>query len=117
MCSCFAMGGRLVFEEDNRGRECSVENLANQTPDRELMERFLRQRDESAFEALVRHHGARVFKVAQRVLHHEHEAEDVFQATFLTRARTAGSPRKPGSVACWLHGVAQRLALQSATPG
>jgi RNA polymerase sigma factor (sigma-70 family) len=54
-----------------------------------------------------------VFQVAQRLLHQEHDAEDVFQATFLTLARKAASLRKPGSVACWLHGVAHRLALQT----
>lgn len=83
------------------------------TSDHELVERFLQQRDQAAFEALVRRHGAMVFQVARRLLHHEHDAEDVFQATFLTLARQAGSLRKPGSVACWLHGVAHRLALQT----
>src|SRR6267378_1955948 len=88
-----------------------------QTSDQDLLERFLQQRDESAFEALVRRHGAMVLKVAQRLLHNWHDAEDVFQATFLTLARKAGSLRKPGSVACWLHGVAHRLALQTRDAG
>ena len=89
----------------------------SQTSDYELVQRFLEQRDQSAFEALVRRHGAMVFQVAQRLLHQEQDAEDVFQATFLTLARKAGSLRKPGSVACWLHGVAHRLALQMRDAG
>jgi RNA polymerase sigma factor (sigma-70 family) len=84
-----------------------------QTSDQELVQRYLQQHDQSAFELLVRRHGAMVFQVAQRLLHQEQDAEDVFQATFLTLARKAGSLRKPGSVACWLHGVAHRLALQT----
>lgn len=89
----------------------------SQTPDQELVERFLQQRDQSAFEALVRRHGALVYKVARRLLHQEQDAEDVFQATFLTLARKASSLRKPGSVASWLHGVAHRLALQMRAAG
>src|SRR5262249_54322639 len=81
--------------------------------DAQLVGRFLEQQDESAFETLVRRHGAMVLQVAQRLLHNGHDAEDVFQATFLILARKAASVRKPASVACWLHGVAHRLALQT----
>src|SRR5262249_10853244 len=50
--------------------------------------------------------------VSRRVLPHTHDAEDVFQATFLLLARKAGSIRKGGSVGSWLYGVAHRLALK-----
>src|SRR5262245_59450203 len=81
--------------------------------DRELLERFLADRDEAAFIALLRRHGPMVLHICRRIQHNEHDAEDVFQATFLLLARKAGSIRKRGSVASWLHGVAHRLALEA----
>src|SRR5262249_8005060 len=50
-----------------------------------------------------------------RRLHHEQDAEDAFQATFLTLARKAATIRKQDSVGSWLHGVAVHLALQAKT--
>jgi RNA polymerase sigma factor (sigma-70 family) len=44
------------------------------------------------------------------MLHHEQDAEDVFQATFLVLARKAGSIRNFESVGSWLHGVAYQLS-------
>jgi RNA polymerase sigma factor (sigma-70 family) len=84
-------------------------------PDHELVERFAAGREEAAFAALLRRHGPMVLRVARRVLHDWHDAEDVFQATFLALARQASSIRKKGSVCSWLHGVAYRLALKAKT--
>jgi RNA polymerase sigma factor (sigma-70 family) len=83
--------------------------------DAQLLERFLQRREEAAFAALLRRHGAMVLSVSKRVLHHTQDAEDVFQATFLLLARKAASIRKRESVSCWLHGVAHRLALKART--
>jgi RNA polymerase sigma factor (sigma-70 family) len=79
--------------------------------DGQLLKRFVMQRDEGAFALLLRRHGPMVLGVCRRVLPRLHDAEDVFQATFLLLARKAGSIRKRGSVGSWLHGVAFRLAL------
>src|SRR5262249_20642067 len=50
--------------------------------------------------------------VGRRIVRHVQDAEDVFQAAFLLLARQAHAIRKRESVGCWLHGVAQRLALR-----
>ncbi len=82
-------------------------------PDAELVRRFAEQRDESAFAALVHRHGATVFGVCRRVLRHEQDAEDAFQATFLVLARNAGSLRRAGAVGNWLYGVACNVARKA----
>ncbi|MCI0457434.1 MAG: sigma-70 family RNA polymerase sigma factor [Gemmataceae bacterium] len=80
--------------------------------DGQLLDRFMNQRDEVAFAALLRRHGSMVLNVARRVLGNLQDAEDVYQATFLLLARRPGSIRKKDAVASWLHGVAYRLALR-----
>jgi RNA polymerase sigma factor (sigma-70 family) len=79
--------------------------------DPELLRQFVLDRDEAAFAALVRRHGPMVMRVCRHVLHHEQEAEDAFQVTFLVLARNPSAIRKVGSLASWLHGVAYRTAL------
>jgi RNA polymerase sigma factor (sigma-70 family) len=86
-----------------------------QLSDRELLHRFAQERDETAFTALVRRHGPMVLNVARRVLHNDHDAEDVFQATFLVLLRKAPTLCWQQSVGNWLYEVAYRLALKAKT--
>ena len=72
--------------------------------DGELLDRFIAARDETAFAALVHRHGGMVWHVCRRSLGNEHDADDVFQATFLLLARKAASIRKLTAVASWLQG-------------
>src|SRR5436190_22775719 len=78
-------------------------------PDAQLLERFLRQQDEAAFELLVWRHGKMVFGTCHRLLRDAHEAEDAFQACFLALARRAGSIGRRESAGGWLHKAAYRL--------
>src|SRR5947209_4652614 len=81
--------------------------------DGHLLQRFLAQRDEKAFAALVQRYGPLVLSVCRRVLGHEQDAEDAFQATFLVLARKAGSIAKRDSVGSWLFGVALRISQKA----
>jgi RNA polymerase sigma-70 factor (ECF subfamily) len=81
--------------------------------DDELLERFVGQRDESAFAELVHRHGAMVLGVCRRVLNDWQRSEDAFQVTFLVLARKAECLTRPELLANWLHGVAYRIALKA----
>jgi RNA polymerase sigma factor (sigma-70 family) len=83
--------------------------------DAELLRRFAREQDETAFALLVERHERLVWSVCRRLLAQAEDVEDAFQATLLVLARKAGSIRKGRSVASWLYGVAFRTALKTRT--
>ena len=87
--------------------------LTGHRDDAHLLERFAHQGDEAAFERLVLLHGPMVLGLCQRLLRHEQDAEDAFQATFLTLARKAGTISKKESLASWLYKVAYRVACRA----
>src|SRR5690349_9871950 len=71
--------------------------------DEQLLNTFAVHRDDNAFGVLVRRHGPMVLYVCRRVLEHEQDAEDAFQATFLVLARQAALLRNKTAVASFLH--------------
>jgi RNA polymerase sigma factor (sigma-70 family) len=83
----------------------------DQPSDGHYLDRFVRQRDDAAFEVLVWRHGQRVWNVCRRVLTREADVEDAFQATFLTFVRKAGTISNGAALGSWLHKVALRTAL------
>jgi RNA polymerase sigma factor (sigma-70 family) len=94
-------------------RNLADDQKADEETDGALLRAFLSDRDQSAFEALLRRYGPMVLRVCQRTLGHVHDAEDALQATFLVLARQAATIRKKESLASWLHGVAYRMATQA----
>src|SRR5579871_1594480 len=84
-----------------------------QAGDRDLLQAFTRYNEADAFAELLRRHGPMVLRLALHLLHQRQDAEDVFQAVFLTLARKASSLRNESSAAGWLYRVTWRLALRS----
>src|SRR5262245_25760445 len=85
----------------------------NQTADRELLKRFSRERDETAFSEIVRRHGPMLVRVCQRVVHNAQDAEDICQAAFLLLAQKATAVHWCDSVAGWLFQTAYRMSLKA----
>jgi RNA polymerase sigma-70 factor (ECF subfamily) len=81
--------------------------------DGHLLECFVKQGDEAAFEALVRRHGPMVLGVCHRVLRHGADADDAFQATFLVLVRKAALLVPRSTIGNWLYGVAYHTALKA----
>ncbi|MCI0642752.1 MAG: sigma-70 family RNA polymerase sigma factor [Gemmataceae bacterium] len=79
--------------------------------DAQLLERFVKNRDEAAFEVLLWRHGPMVLGLCRRLLRQPADIEDSFQATFLALVRKAGSISKRESAGSWLYKVAYRVAL------
>lgn len=78
--------------------------------DGQLLRRYLRDRSDHAFEAIVQRFGPMVLGVCMRVLQNPHDADDAFQATFLVLFRKADTVKPPELVGNWLYGVAVKTA-------
>lgn len=85
--------------------------MQTQPTDGQLLAKFLQERDESAFEELVKRHARMVMVAYKRVLDNTQDAEEAFQKTFLTLIRKAGMHLRADSIGGWLYCVAVGTAL------
>src|ERR1700722_4615250 len=77
-----------------------------------LLKRFVAANDREAFELLIARHGPMVLGTARRLVDNTHDAEDVFQAVFLSLARLAKSIRQGRALPAWLHKTTCRFAAK-----
>src|ERR1700722_14930433 len=77
-----------------------------------LLQRFVTANDRDAFELLIARYGPMVLGTARRLVADTHDAEDVFQAVFLSLARLAKSIRGGRALPVWLHKTTCRVAAK-----
>src|SRR6516225_7482898 len=77
-----------------------------------LLQRFVTANDRDAFELLIARYGPMVLGTARRLVANSHDAEDVFQAVFLSLARLAKSIRRGRALPAWLHKTTCRVAAK-----
>jgi RNA polymerase sigma factor (sigma-70 family) len=94
-------------------RSIAEDHRLKHVPDDDLLRRFISEKNQEAFDCLLRRHGRMVFSVCRAVAGNDADAEDAFQATFLILAQKAKSVRNLPSVGSWLYGVAYRTALKA----
>jgi hypothetical protein len=87
-------------------RKAAFLEAASGRTDAELLQCYVTEREEAAFEAIVRRHGPMVLGVCRRILQNPDDAEDAFQATFLVLARKAATIVPREMVSGWLYGAA-----------
>jgi RNA polymerase sigma-70 factor, ECF subfamily len=78
--------------------------------DPELVRRIARQ-DHEAFEALMRRHNSRLFRVARTILKDDGEAEDALQEAYIDAYRHADGFRGGAQVRTWLTRIVINQAL------
>jgi RNA polymerase sigma factor (sigma-70 family) len=82
--------------------------------DADLLDRFARTADETAFRGIVQRHGLMVLAICRRRLRREADSEDAFQAVFLALVRSARSIARRESLPGWLYRVAYLVSLKAA---
>jgi RNA polymerase sigma-70 factor (ECF subfamily) len=96
--------------QQSKARRAEVWRTLNDLPDDRLVE-LARARDLNAFEALMRRHNRRLFRVTRGVLRDNAAAEDAVQETYLRAFTRLDSYRPTGKFGAWLMRVALNEAL------
>jgi polysaccharide export outer membrane protein len=78
--------------------------------EKRLLDRFIDDGDQDAFQVLIERHGPMVLGVCRSVLRDSHDIEDAFQMTFMSLARSAHKIKNRDYVGAWLHRVSLRVA-------
>jgi RNA polymerase sigma factor (sigma-70 family) len=82
--------------------------------DRELVDRFLSQKDEEAFRQLYRRHTPRVYALVLRLVGgRRHEADDAVQEAWLRASRRVHAFEWRSALLTWLSSIAIHCALEA----
>jgi len=86
--------------------------MSNETAndDRELIDRFVRDGDPSAFDLLVGKHSSRAYQIAYGILNNREDAEEVAQDTFLRIFRALKNFRGDAEFSTWLYRIVINLS-------
>lgn len=95
---------------ETKPRRADAWRTLNDLPDDRLVE-LARAKDLNAFEALMRRHNRRLFRVTRGVLRDNAAAEDAVQETYLRAFTRLDSYRPTGKFGAWLMRVALNEAL------
>src|ERR1700730_10836527 len=90
------MAGRHLGVVVEHLRRLPAKPRANTLSDDQLLERFVQERSNAAFQTLVGRYGPMVLGVCRRVLYRAEDVEDAFQATVLVLARKAAEAGRRG---------------------
>jgi RNA polymerase sigma factor (sigma-70 family) len=82
-----------------------------QLPDDQTLAARITARDGAAFEALMRQHNGRLFRVARAILKDDAEAEDVLQDAYLDAYRNISQFRGDAQLGTWLVRIVANRAL------
>jgi RNA polymerase sigma factor (sigma-70 family) len=97
----------------NRIQNAEAIEAPARTSDGELLARFLDRRDDAAFAELVARHGPMTFGVCRRVIGQHADAEDCFQAAFLSLATHGRKLADRPTVGPWLYTIARQIAVKA----
>jgi len=92
-------------------RSAALRQAGGGPDDSHLLERFLAERDEAAFEALVRAYDKGVLRLAMNLLRSPEDARDVYQETFLRVYRNLEHFRFDCSFHTWLYRIVTNVCL------
>ncbi len=79
--------------------------------DEELVRMFVKEKDEDAFNKIVNRYGEKVFRLALRITHNAHMADEVLQDVFVTLVEKLDSFREESTFSTWLYRVATNASL------
>ncbi len=104
------VGGRSIGGKSAFARGSAAPGVVIEDPDRELVQRW-QAGDESAFEALIKRHETRVYRLLYRMMGSREDAEDLTQETFLSLHRHGHRFRAESRFSTFVYRVAANAAL------
>lgn len=80
-------------------------------PDEDRLVREMQAGGDLAFEELVRHYGADMYRTARRLVRDEHDARDCIQDALIQVLKNVGKFEERSSLKTWLHRIVVNEAL------